>query len=338
MVTKPSSGSTVKVRDGGYTVSAVVDTRTGTAMPFTQSNGFLTITNTGGWDPYDTVFTVTTTGGRVGVTTGVTATANASASGHDAGNLVDGSYLNYWQNNSAVPSTITLDQGSSKHVAYLAINQREDSITQTASSSRRINGYTVQTSNDGSTFSTVKTGNLPNARGAQYIDINATARYVRLTVNSTYASSHQLKIDELWLASAYAGGSTPPPPPPSTIEAEASGNTFTGQAAPASCSACSGGAKVKFIGSTSANTVTVNNVNVSTAGSHQLTITYELNGSRTFDLSVNGGATIAVPLTGTDFNTPATATVTVTLNAGNNSIKFFNNSAWAPDLDAVSVS
>jgi alpha-L-fucosidase len=335
VVTKPTSGNSVKIRDGGYTVSGVTNLRGG-SVSSSQANGFLTITNNGSWDPYDTVFMVTTTGGRSNVTTGVTATANASASGHGAGNLVDGSYLNYWQGNGSLPATITLDQGSSKKVAYLAVNQRENTITQTASSSRRINGYTIQSSNDGSSFSTVKTGSLPNAKGAQYIDVNTTARYIRLVVNSMYSSTKTLAIDELWLASAYPGGS--PPPPPSTVEAEASGNTFTGQAAPATCSACSGGGKVKFIGNGTANTATVNNITVTSAGSHQLTITYELNGSRTFDLSVNGGATIAVPLTGTDFNTPATATVTVTLNAGANSVKFFNNSAWAPDLDAVTVS
>jgi len=82
----------------------------------------------------------------------------------------------------------------------------------------------------------------------------------------------------------------------------------------------------------------VNNINVSTAGTYTLTIQYGVNGTRTFDLSVNGGATIAVNCTGTDFNTPATTTVQVSLNAGNNTIKFFNNTAWAPDLDVVKVS
>jgi hypothetical protein len=94
---------------------------------------------------------------------------------------------------------------------------------------------------------------------------------------------------------------------------------------------------VRFIGNNSSNYDIVNNVAVSTAGSHQLTIAYEVDGTRTFDLSVNGGATIAVPCTGTDFNSPATTTVTVNLNAGNNTIKFFNGSAYAPDLDATTV-
>ena len=105
----------------------------------------------------------------------------------------------------------------------------------------------------------------------------------------------------------------------------------------AACSACSGGSKVRFIGNSASNYEIINNVNVSTAGTHQLTITYEVSGTRTFDLSVNGGATIAVDCTGTDFNSPATTTVNVTLNAGNNTIKFFNNSAYAPDLDAITV-
>jgi alpha-L-fucosidase len=150
------------------------------------------------------VFKVTTTGTRVGVTTGVKASASKSASGHGAGNLVDGSYLNYWDNGNTVAVTVTLDQGSARNVAYLAINQREDSITQTASSSHRIHNYKILTSNDNSTWSTVKTSTLPDARGAQFIDIGRSARYIRLEVDSTYASSHTLRIDELWLAASYA--------------------------------------------------------------------------------------------------------------------------------------
>ena len=126
------------------------------------------------------------------------------AHAHYAGNLVDGSYLNYWQSNGSVPATITLDQGSAKNVAYLAVNQREDSITQTASSSRRIHAFTIQTSSNGTSWTTLKTGNLPNARGAQYIDVGANARFIRLVVNSMYSSSKTLRIDELWLANSYA--------------------------------------------------------------------------------------------------------------------------------------
>jgi alpha-L-fucosidase len=202
VVTKPGSGSAVRLRDSGYAVSSVTNLRGGASVPFSQADGFLTINNNGSWDPYDTVFKVTMSG-RTGIVSGVTATASSSAPGHGAGNLVDRSYLNWWQSGGSVPVTITLDQGSSKQVAYLAVNQREDSVTQTASSSRRIHGYTILTSTDGSSFSTLKTGTLPNARGAQFIDLGTTARFIRLQIDSTYASNHTLRIDEMWLGSAY---------------------------------------------------------------------------------------------------------------------------------------
>jgi hypothetical protein len=47
---------------------------------------------------------------------------------------------------------------------------------------------------------------------------------------------------------------------------------------------------------------------------------------------------VEVPLTGTSFATVSTATITVTLNSGSNTVKFYNNSAYAPDLDKISVS
>jgi len=120
----------------------------------------------------------------------------------------------------------------------------------------------------------------------------------------------------------------------STVEAEA--GSIAGAARIAGCTACSGGQKVGFIGNGAANFVTLN-VTPSAAGSRTLTIIYTLNGNRSFFVSVNGGAAVEVPLTGTSFATPFTKTITVTLNAGSNSIKFFNNTAYAPDLDKISV-
>ncbi|MEV6848972.1 discoidin domain-containing protein [Actinoplanes sp. NPDC051411] len=335
VVTKPTSGSSVKLRDSGYVVSQVTNLRTGAPVSFSQGSGLLTISGVSSWDQYDTVFKVTMSG-RTGIATGVKATATSSASGHAAANLVDGSYLNYWDSDKTTPVSITLDQGSARDVAYLAVNQREDTITQTASSSARIQNYKVLTSSDNKTFTSVKSGTLPNARGAQFIGVGKSARYIRLEVDSTYASSKQLRIDEMWLGSAYAGGGSTTPPA-ATVEAEASGNTLSGAAAVTSCPTCSGGAKVRFIGNNGSNYAIVNNLAAGSAGNHQLTITYEVSGTRTFDLSVNGAAAIAVNCTGTDFNTPATTTVTVPLVAGSNSIKFSNTSAYAPDLDAVTV-
>jgi hypothetical protein len=132
-----------------------------------------------------------------------------------------------------------------------------------------------------------------------------------------------------------SGGSTQQCGGPTTLQAESA--ALSGSAAVASCSTCSGGAKVRFIGGGSANFATFT-VNAATAGNHQLTIGYEVSGTRDFLVSVNGGAGTDVPATGTSWSTPATVVVTVPLNAGSNTIKFANPTANAPDLDYITVS
>ncbi len=318
VITKPS-GSTLRLRDSGYAVSKVTNLRTGANISFSQANGYLTLSGIGSWDQYDTVFKVQMSD-RTGITTGVTASANASASGHAATNLVDGSYLNYWQSNGSLPATLTLDQGSAQHIAYLAVNQREDTITQTASSSRRIHAYTIQTSNNGSNWSTAKTGNLPNARGAQFIDVDATARYIRLVVNSMYSSTKTLRIDELWLGNAYASGDTTPPPPPPQGRYEAE----TGVCQGTIDSDHTGFSGTGFCNTTNATGSAMTwTVTPDAAGSATLAFRYA-NGTtanRPATVTVNGAsvATLDFPPTGS-WDTWATATATATLVAGSNTV------------------
>jgi polygalacturonase len=121
---------------------------------------------------------------------------------------------------------------------------------------------------------------------------------------------------------------------PTTIEAESA--ALSGAAASAACSTCSGGAKVRFIGNGTGNFVTFT-VNASTTGSHQLTIGYEVSGTRDFFVSVNGAAGTDVPVSGTSWSVPATTTMTVPLHAGVNTIKLYNDTANAPDLDYLTV-
>ncbi len=123
-----------------------------------------------------------------------------------------------------------------------------------------------------------------------------------------------------------------------TIEANAAGNTIAGAAKVAACSGCANGEKVGFIGNGAANYVTVNNISETSAGTYSLTIVYCLDGSRTFDVSVNGGTGTAVALTGVNWQYPVTRTITVSLRAGANTIKFYNNAAYAPDLSEITVS
>ncbi|GEM_PF-1291116 len=141
---------------------------------------------------------------------------------------------------------------------------------------------------------------------------------------------------------------TPTPTPsgqPTTYEAESSSNTLTGRAAVASCSNCSGGQKVGYVGNGDGQgegTLQFNGINVASSGSYQITI-YYLNGdsgNRTAQMSVNGGAAtnVSFPSTGSWPNpNVGSVNVTVNLNAGNNTLKFSNPSAWAPDFDRITV-
>ena len=121
-------------------------------------------------------------------------------------------------------------------------------------------------------------------------------------------------------------------------EAESSGNTLTGGAKVASCSACSGGAKVGFVGK--GGTLTFNGVSVATAGTYAVQVGYG-DGSaagRQAVVSVDGGVGTTVQFTPTGgYSTPGTMTLNLALNAGSNTITFGNPSAYAPDFDDVVV-
>jgi chitodextrinase len=125
-----------------------------------------------------------------------------------------------------------------------------------------------------------------------------------------------------------------------SVEAEASGNVLTGGAVVQSCSGCSGGQAVGYIGNNS-GTLTVN-FSVAWAGSYNLTIAY-VNGdssARTALVTVNSGSaqTVSFAPTGS-WSTPNNLTLSapITLNAGSNSIELSNPSSWAPDIDKITV-
>jgi hypothetical protein len=128
------------------------------------------------------------------------------------------------------------------------------------------------------------------------------------------------------------------PPLATSYEAEAAANTIAGGAGATSCSTCSGGSKVGFVGE--GGTLTFNNVSVPSAGTYQVTIAY-LDGSATgrpADVSVNGGAAQPIQFTPTgSFSTVGTMTIPLTLNAGANTIEFSDPSAYTPDFDRIIV-
>ncbi len=126
-----------------------------------------------------------------------------------------------------------------------------------------------------------------------------------------------------------------------SYEAEASNNTLGGAAIVRNLSAASGGKIVGDVGNASANTLQFNNVAASIEGNNTLMISY-INGdpsARTASMSINGGGAITVNFAPTgSWDTVRTVSVTVSLNSGNNTIKFSNPNAWAPDFDKITVS
>jgi hypothetical protein len=326
VVTRPST-NLVRLRDNGYRVTKVSDVRTGKPMKFAQSGGYLSILDIQDWDTYDTVFEVDTAGQQYFYDKStIKASASASAPGHPAANLVDGSYLNYWDAGGRQPVSVTLDLGRKRSTAYLAVHERESSPTAAresfgrAEDSARIKDYRVYASDDGKNWGApVRTGALPSTRGVQFVDVGEVhARYLKLEVLNTWSGPqakpffHQLALDEIDVAYGY-----PDPRGEVPLEAESPRNGFEGQASPVWCEACSGTAAVTGL---DRGAVTFRGVQASGPSRLQLDTT----GPGSLEVSVNGAAPITVS---------APAAIAVPLNAGANTIKVSGNVG----LDRIAV-
>ncbi|MCT9930267.1 carbohydrate-binding protein [Planotetraspora sp. A-T 1434] len=337
VVTAPS-GSTLQVRDNGYKISSVTNLRTGAAVSFTQANGTLTLSGISSWDQYDTVFKVISSG-REGIYSGVTVSASSSTSGHGGSAAGDGDYLTYWDSNAAEPASLTFDLGSAKKVQYIGFNQREDSTVYPSTDSARIAGYSVYLSNDGSTWgSAVKTGTVPNARGVQFIDLSGqTARYVRLTKTGHHGIS-RWRVDEAWVGGAYAAAGGPVEPPPGRYEAEDA--TISQGVLETTHTGFSGTGYVN--GDNVAGSYLEWNVNAASAGTATVKLRYS-NGTTTnrpSAISVNGTTVFASRdyNSTTNWDTWATDTFTVPVNAGANTIRATATTANGnPNIDYIDV-
>jgi len=351
VIDQPTAGTSVKAGDNGYKVTKVTDLRTGQARSFSQANGSLTISGQTTWNQYDTVFKVETNG-RQGINRSLIASATSSATGHAPSALVDGNYQTYWDSNTKLPVTITLDQSSAKKVQYLAVNQREWSPTHPRSDfggvqdSARIKGYQVQVSTDGSSWSTVKSGTLPSRRGVQAIDLGGVStRYVRIVVSSTWAGSQasnyykKLRIDEMWLGSSWAGGGgTPPPPPP--------GQTYQAESASLNQVAMATN-HTGFTGTGFADYANVAGgyiewaVTADQAGTASLSFRYA-NGSladRPLAISVNGGTPVTLPFSRTgSWETWQGTELNAQLKAGPNTVRATAvDGTGGPNVDSLEV-
>ncbi|HWG25033.1 alpha-galactosidase D [Actinospica sp.] len=126
-----------------------------------------------------------------------------------------------------------------------------------------------------------------------------------------------------------------------TYHADASGNALAGGAAVQTCSGCSDGKDVGYIGES--GTLTLNSVTVPRTGAYQATITYldgdSAGNGRTADVAVDGGSPLSFTANGNgSWSTPQTTDITLNLNQGTNTIEFSNPSTWAPDIDSIVIS
>jgi hypothetical protein len=71
----------------------------------------------------------------------------------------------------------------------------------------------VSVSADGTQWTEAVAATMPNARAAQFVDLNVQTRYVQPTVTTTWATgtntkyTNKLLIDQMWLGAEYV--STP---------------------------------------------------------------------------------------------------------------------------------
>lgn len=145
-----------------------------------------------------------------------------------------------------------------------------------------------------------------------------------------------------------AGHGNPPDAPGPTappvlrhagISYEAEWGRMSGGAVVYSCTPCSGYNKVGQLGA-GAGAVVLDNVTVGEAGGYALTISYlDGDNGRSALVTVDGRSTwLNFPGTGDgDWNRPRTLTITVSLNAGQNTIAFSNPYRVAPEIDRVTL-
>jgi chitodextrinase len=122
-----------------------------------------------------------------------------------------------------------------------------------------------------------------------------------------------------------------------SYEAEALANTLAGGATVANSASCSGGKKVSYIGNNT-GTLQFNNVNAPAAGSYVMTIYFLTAVTRNLTITVNGGTAQTVSFGSSGgWDSVGSKTVSISLNAGNNTILLLNSSGWAPDIDRITV-
>ncbi|CAI6039855.1 glycosyl hydrolase family 98 C-terminal domain-containing protein [Cohnella sp. JJ-181] len=124
--------------------------------------------------------------------------------------------------------------------------------------------------------------------------------------------------------------------PPVAIEGES--GTLAGTACSCSMATASGGKYVGELGNSATSAVTLQ-AYVDQPGYYRMDVTSIVSGTRNYMISVNGRVGRQLAVSGSSWTQPAASVpIDIYLDAGRNTIKFYNNTAWAPSLDKVVLS
>lgn len=126
--------------------------------------------------------------------------------------------------------------------------------------------------------------------------------------------------------------------PVSTVfNRSANQGVLSGGAVVANCAICASGQKVGYIGNNNGE-LAFASVPIQIAGTYALSISYLSEAARSMSVSINGANAVNVSFEASGgWDKKATRTVDIALAAGNNTLRFFNSSGWAPDIDNVSI-
>jgi hypothetical protein len=118
---------------------------------------------------------------------------------------------------------------------------------------------------------------------------------------------------------------------PITVQAEDA--SLSRGAARVDCGTCEGGARVRYVGRVDVRAT------IPSSGTYDLTVVYEVDGSRGLVVSINGNPPIATrKVIGQDWKTPRAVTLSAALPAGSIDIALSGDPGNAPDIDAVTIS
>jgi Carbohydrate binding module (family 35) len=121
-----------------------------------------------------------------------------------------------------------------------------------------------------------------------------------------------------------------------TVEAE-SGKLYRG-ASIQNCSSCSNLQQVGDMGGTTAESAYfASTVNVATAGTYRMNLSFSSGDTRTLFISPNGSIPVEVALNSGDWGVVATQEIQIELNAGTNTIKFYNYNGYTPNIDKYTL-